>query len=126
MFFCERVEELDDRWVVVMEYVRTRHCVTEANNCKGQVKAHLRQAVKELHEIGLVHGDLRHVNVLITDEGAMLVDFDWAGKVGHATYPMNLDGDVERLRGVRGGGKIRMAHDADMLGKLEEWVDGWR
>ncbi|EIM82249.1 uncharacterized protein STEHIDRAFT_160804 [Stereum hirsutum FP-91666 SS1] len=99
MFFCERVEELDDRWVVVMEYVRTRHCVTEANNCKGQVKAHLRKAVKELRELGLVRGDLRHVNVLITDEGAMLVDFDWEGKVEHATYPMNLNGDVEWPRG---------------------------
>lgn len=82
--------------------MQTRHLdwVTGANNFKGLVKAHLRKAVKELHEICLVHGDLRRVNVLVTDGGAMLVDFDWAGKVGHATYPMNLNGDVEWPRGV--------------------------
>lgn len=73
-----------------------------------------------------MHGDLRHVNVLITDEGPMLVDFDWAGKVGRATYPMDLNRDVEWSSGVRGGGKIRMTNDEDMLGKLEGWVDAWR
>ncbi|KAH9041965.1 hypothetical protein EDB84DRAFT_1473900 [Lactarius hengduanensis] len=47
----------------------------------------LRELVKAFHDEGLVHGDLREPNMVCSGEDVMLLDFDWGGRVGEASYP---------------------------------------
>ncbi|KAH9077730.1 hypothetical protein EDB83DRAFT_2671479 [Lactarius deliciosus] len=57
----------------------------------------LRQLMNNFHAADLVHGDLRDVNILCKESSVMLVDFDWGGKVGKASYP-TLDLNLELLK----------------------------
>ena len=43
--------------------------------------------VKDIHDNSYVHGDLRLPNFIIDGERLLLVDFDWGGKGGKATFP---------------------------------------
>lgn len=47
----------------------------------------LRQLVSDFHEEGLVHGDLRHPNIIIEGDRVLLLDFDWGGREGEVSYP---------------------------------------
>ena len=55
----------------------------------------MHEAVRHLHEGGFVHGDLRRPNVLVaagkddTEVKVWIIDFDWAGRCGHARYAWN-------------------------------------
>ena len=91
----------------------------------------LRQKVKDmlgkLHQEAIVHGDIRSVNIMVRKPEAgshiqehLIVDWDWAGMEDTATYPANLNPDVQRPPGVQVGGVITRAHDlamAEWLGK---------
>lgn len=59
----------------------------------GSVMWDVKKALNVLHINGLVHGDLRRLNVLVVrrsvgeagdEDGDMLVDFNWAGQAGEA------------------------------------------
>jgi hypothetical protein len=52
--------------------------------------------------------------------GFMLLDFDWAGKIGEAKYPMNVYAgpDLWRPDGVHDGELIKAEHDLQMLNAL--------
>ncbi|KAH9941866.1 uncharacterized protein BXZ73DRAFT_88259 [Epithele typhae] len=83
------------------------------------------RALKILHEKGMVHGDVRPLNVLLLrgwEEGVegrvRLIDFDWAGRVGEARYPSHLSKRVFPVEGVQDFAPITPAHDAGMLGLL--------
>jgi len=77
-------------------------------------------ALQSLHERGLVFGDLRSPNVLITDQHhVQLVDFDWCGKVWEGKYPADISlVGIEWPNGVVPGGFLRPEHDLEMLRKL--------
>lgn len=120
LLYCEKVEMLGDWWAVVMEYIESKP-LTKDN--KEEVKASVEKAMKELHDIGFVHGDLRDVNVLVQDHGAMIVDFDWADRVEEAKYPILLNEKVDWPEDATAGGPITKEHDEDMLKKLKTWVD---
>ncbi|KIK92208.1 hypothetical protein PAXRUDRAFT_13348 [Paxillus rubicundulus Ve08.2h10] len=48
----------------------------------------IRKKLKDLHNGGFVHGDIRDTNILVNNNGKfMIVDFDWAGKINEARYP---------------------------------------
>lgn len=47
----------------------------------------LEELVKSFHKAELVHGDLRSPNIICNKNGPMVIDFDWAGKVGEVSYP---------------------------------------
>jgi len=80
-------------------------------------------AIKELlltvHQSGYVHGDIRSSNILVGErkEDFMLLDFDWAGPIGEARYPMNLNRSegLWRPAGARDGALILADHDIEML-----------
>ncbi len=82
----------------------------------------------ELHQQGFVHGDIRDTNVLVRKDGMkgfMLVDFDWAGKIGDVRYPMNVNwgDDLWRPEGARDGKLILPDHDLEMLRHmLNTWL----
>lgn len=53
----------------------------------------LTRLVEDFHDKGLVHGDLRGVNLTIRPrkpETIMLVDYDWGGKHGDVSFPTRL------------------------------------
>jgi serine/threonine protein kinase len=90
------------------------------NDDRPTVNARLLPAVEKLvngfHEAGLVHGDIRRSNILVNDSGFLLIDFDWAGRVGYVQYPSNVNhSGVLRPEGARDGELISIEHDLDML-----------
>ena len=99
-------------WVVVMEYVPGE----EVNGVLSNPAhiASLRAAITTLHRAGLVFGDLRRPNVLVAKERLVLIDFDWCGKDGEATYPSDilLEEGTSWHGGVDRGVLIEKAHDA--------------
>jgi len=60
--------------------------------------AKLQELMDSFHRKGFVHGDLRDVNIICKNDSVMLIDFDWGGKEGEASYPTSNLND-ELLRG---------------------------
>jgi len=92
---------------------------------REKVKCKVRNIVRILHEGGFVHGDIRDANLLIdreslaSDVAVHLIDFDWAGPVGEAKYPLAVNcKTVKRPEGVRGGEFIMKEHDLEMVSDL--------
>ena len=79
-----------DWYAVAMEYLpsaarisRARELATYRETWTNELKA----LVNTFHARGLVHGDLRDPNIVCDGRRVMLLDFDWAGKDGEASYP---------------------------------------
>jgi serine/threonine protein kinase len=84
----------------------------------------VQNAVGILHKHNFVHGDIRDCNILahVDDkENAIIhiIDFDWAGKIGEARYPMRVNTkSVARPSGVGDGELITTHHDLQMIARL--------
>ncbi|TDL16153.1 hypothetical protein BD410DRAFT_902194 [Rickenella mellea] len=88
------------------------------------IKAKVAEAVKILHDHSFVHGDIRSTNILVDPNSIErqescklhIVDFDWTGKAGEATYPLLVNTiSVRRPKDVVGEGKILKEHDTAMV-----------
>lgn len=81
------------------------------------LKEAITSLIEELHNGGYVHGDLRDTNFVAGDDNRfMLLDFDWAGPVEEARYPMYVNRtDIHRPEGACDGKKILVKHDLEML-----------
>lgn len=122
LWFCHCIPELGDWWAIVMDYVE--ECSMETKKVdKEQVKRDLRDAVDSLHGERLVHGDLRRANILITENRAMVVDFDWAGTEDEVRYPASMNKEIKWPEDATVLGLITHEHDLDMLRKLEDEID---
>jgi len=53
----------------------------------------VKDAIDIIHSNQLVFGDLRRPNILVGNDIAMLVDFDWCGKSGEGRYPSEINRD---------------------------------
>lgn len=69
--------------MVVMDWVEGETVDGLTEEQKNTLRTHIR----ELHEAGFVHGDIRPPNVLIRDDKVTLLDFDWAGPEAKVFYP---------------------------------------
>jgi len=81
--------------------------------------------VKALHKHEYVHGDLCDTNFFLRDDGKhfMLLDFDWAGRVGETHYPMYVNRqDIKRPDDAEDGKKIVVEHDLEMLEEIFQQV----
>lgn len=93
---------------------------------KERVRHKVMDAARRLHQEGFVHGDIREANVLIDVESLTsndlkihLIDFDWAGPIGEAKYPVDVNKiAVRRPDGVKGGGLITEQHDIEITSFL--------
>ncbi|KAH9175131.1 hypothetical protein EDB89DRAFT_1848079, partial [Lactarius sanguifluus] len=47
----------------------------------------LKALVKAFDDEDLVHGDLHEPNMICNGGDILLLDFDWGGQVGEASYP---------------------------------------
>ena len=72
----QEAQQIESVFLCCMVYVLTIKVIQKAVN----------KAVSE----GLVHGDLRAPNILITNDGPKIIDFDWSGKEGEVRYPIDL------------------------------------
>lgn len=80
----------------------------------------LKKIVEKLHQEEMVHGDIRAENVLVNADGTdvRLIDFDWAGKIGVARYPPNLNPVISWPEGASDNEFITVAHDDVMMNRL--------
>ena len=79
----------------------------------------LKEAVRALHAAGFVHGDLRGCNILVADNTVSLIDFEWAGLAGTATYPYFMNrADIQWPDGAGDGKLVTESHDLWWLSKL--------
>ena len=104
--------QLSGGWnAVVMEKVDGNKFPVEPTQTQ---KKSLLDAVDYLHLGGYVHGDLRPQNIMVLpDDTVRIVDFDWAGRAGHAKYPLdiNISASHNWHSGVAYGGYIQKEHD---------------
>lgn len=78
----------------------------------------IRNCLVRLHQMGYVHGDVRDMNIMVSkrDGTSVLIDFDWAGKIGDVRYPMNVNrAGIWRPSGAVDGKLIMAEHDMEML-----------
>ena len=109
--------------MVVMEYVDGDTLAVAKQKMSEvsveTVRSAVRRALELLHNHGLVFGDLRPPNVMITKDGKVkLIDFNWAGDEGQARYPSLISSEIAWPEGVKALAVMRREHDLDMLKKL--------
>ena len=84
------------------------------------VRSEIERALALLHENGLVYGDLRLPNIIITtaERKINLIDFDWAGEKGQAKYPFLISPGIPWPAGVESLALIEPEHDLEMLKQM--------
>ncbi|KAH9167048.1 hypothetical protein EDB89DRAFT_2127435 [Lactarius sanguifluus] len=110
-------ERLPGGWfAVAMEYVKPDTSITESTH-GVRWKQELVNLMGSFHAKNLVHGDLQDDNIICRGDSVILVDFDWGGKVGEASYP-TLALNPELLDGRESDGLIiTMDDDVRVLRK---------
>ena len=94
---------------IAMELVQI---VSPRDGKRGELEKQLKALVTSFHDEGLVHGDLRSPNIVCNDQGVVVIDFDWGGKLGEASYPISqLNPD---LTTGRDSTDLKITKDDDM------------
>jgi RIO-like serine/threonine protein kinase len=94
-------EEIPGGWfMIVMDRVDGNHSPLKESDLNDAMHGLITDAVTSLHQAGFVHGDLRPSNVVRSNDsgGILLLDFDWAGKIGEVRYPMNVNRELDLWR----------------------------
>ncbi|KAH9049253.1 hypothetical protein EDB83DRAFT_2631667 [Lactarius deliciosus] len=84
-------------YVIAMDYISSSTSPSKSlhpTHLRDKWKDDLKALVQAFHDEDLVHGDLRKPNMICNEEVIFLLDFDWGGQVGEASYPcawLNLD-----------------------------------
>ncbi|KAG8987238.1 hypothetical protein FRB90_003520 [Tulasnella sp. 427] len=109
--------------IVVMELLEESEWSSGSEITDSMERDMVRKEV-EKHVSGFVHGDNRTTNVVLkrNEDGetvsVRLIDFDWAGKIGEARYPLLINPVIGpgsyRPSGVEGGELIKTKHDLTM------------
>ncbi|CAG8601721.1 12019_t:CDS:2, partial [Funneliformis mosseae] len=68
-----------------------------------------------LHEQNIVFGDLRHLNILVTRKGTILVDFEWCGRHSIDRYPVTTSTEIPWPQGANPSALLMQAHDVHWL-----------
>lgn len=77
--------------------------------------------LKRLHENGIVHGDIRLLNMVFSDEKSELIDFDFSGEQGKVEYPPGYRMTV--FDGRRRGKPKQLVSMTDDVAALVEALD---
>lgn len=108
--------------MVVMEYCKgiTLHDAMQLKKRLPRFADSLREAIAYLHHQNFVFGDLREPNIMVSEEGKVnLVDFNWAGRKGKATYPPSISPTIPWAPGVGPLEPITKEHDMRMVELVE-------
>lgn len=120
------LETLPGGWfMVVMEHLdQTWICLADSKTCREDLRGPIQAAITRLHQEGrMVHGDIRNTNIMVKgtgEPGFMLVDFDWAGRIGEVNYPkfLNPDPAIGRPIAAKDCTPILAEHDDHMFQQL--------
>ncbi|KAJ7117946.1 hypothetical protein C8R43DRAFT_826608, partial [Mycena crocata] len=93
LYHCILVQ--DRHYMVIMEKLtgKTLEKIDVKETDIGALQRSIEDAVKLLHRHNIVHGDLRSPNIMVTDNGVRMLDFDWAGQNEEARYPYAISMD---------------------------------
>ncbi len=154
LHFCKRT--LCGLWMIVMDRVESQDAYTLfPGEPPDYVKKDVDRAIQLLHQEGFVHGEICMSNILVVRRplsqqqpvvptstevvkmdvdnsdsetpGAVLIDFDWAGKGGETSYPPLLMWYNQPIPGADGGkdlvrrGVMKKEHDRFMFERLGHW-----
>jgi hypothetical protein len=122
------VEMVYGWYIVVMEDLSTEYDTLSHvdRNRLSSLQPAVENAVRGLHELGHVHGDIRGLNILIrkpevSSERPLIVfvDWDWSGTIGEVCYPHNMNPALALNRPMSAvvSAKIEPAHDLDMVSR---------
>ena len=116
-------EALHGGWFMVIMELLDKSWITLAD--MDAIPEGLRERVHDkfvsLHQMGMVHGDLRDTNIMVKkrdgDLAWILIDFDWAGNEGEVEYPMlvNNSPSLGRPADAHDGLPILAEHDDFMF-----------
>jgi serine/threonine protein kinase len=115
--------------VVVMELLEgfTPLCKLTDKHVRRTAVQAVANALKALHGKGFVHGDVHEANVLVHDKSGgaevRLVDFDWSGRHGEATYPVIPNPVLEWHPDVARGKVMLAGHDIHACTALAAYVE---
>jgi tRNA A-37 threonylcarbamoyl transferase component Bud32 len=74
LYGCEKVGFMD---MVVMEFIEGDRWYSPLHSANYWEE--LNFSIQQYHRAGFAHGDLRAPNILVTNDGIRILDFDWAG-----------------------------------------------
>ena len=125
-------KNIPGEWIVIfMEYSKYSllHGLELSEEERTKVQSKVTMALKEFHDQGFVHGYVRKTNIFVDRQSFVstdakdvkihIIDFDWAGKVGEAKYPIGVNTEtMKRPDGVGDGVIITREHDEWMLRHL--------
>ena len=109
--------------MVVMEYIDGDMFAVVKQKMSAKsvetVRSEVQRALEQLHSHGLVFGDLRPLNVMITKDGKVkLINFNWAAEEHQAKYSSLISPEITWPEGVEALAVMKKEHDLDMLSKL--------
>lgn len=86
-------ETFQDFTMVIMEYADEKQLIQKySDSIPAEILTKINKALDILHCQDLVFGDLRLLNILVTEDGEIrLMDFNWCEKKGQATYPQDIN-----------------------------------
>lgn len=130
LYHCSRV--VGSLFMVVMEHVNGMS-VWQLQKDKQPIPAivgsQVEEAVRIIHNAGIVFGDLREPNILYvppgdsSEERVVLVDFDWPGEDGKSRYPATLNTDNLWAEEVRAYAIMRKEHDMWQVERLQTLIN---
>jgi len=106
---------------ITMELVQP---VSPHDRKRGELGKQLKTLVASFHDRDLVHGDLRVPNIVCNDQGVLIIDFDWGGKLGEASYPNSQLNPQLTIGRHSTDLKITKDDDIRVLNKTLEYL-GW-
>ena len=118
-------EPLPGGWIgIAMEYfpLASRILDSESLLDHGESwKKEIDEVVKKFHDEDYVHGDLRPPNFIVNNSRLLVIDFDWGGKEGTATFPRKRLNEV--LRSGRWVKNITKSNDDVVVAHTKRCID---
>jgi hypothetical protein len=122
-------EELPGDWyMVVMEEIDLQAYILYSDtgfnadiqyefDRQQQIRASLLKCLHLLRSSGMVHGDVRGINILVSRDipfDVKMLDFDWAGRAGVVRYPMNVNDVGVKRPTTASDGNLILAENLEM------------
>ncbi|EFJ21600.1 hypothetical protein SELMODRAFT_417464 [Selaginella moellendorffii] len=120
MVYLRKEDGWQDAKQVVSDCARDPASLNRLTEC-------IKAAAIKGHKTGYVHGDLRLPNIKLRSRAdgsfdVMFIDFDWAGKIGEATYPAVLSPEHAWHQDAKYKKPIEPEHDLHFVNNLVRQV----
>jgi len=121
--FMVVMDDVSDDYISLFNFIQDNPDLLSKDNegTRNLFLQTVRDCLIQLHQAGLVHGDVRNTNIMVKTIGLddllfMLVDYDSGGEIRQVRYPLDLNtSTVKRPEGATGGAIVEVEHDLEML-----------